>query len=301
MKAIKKILFPTDFSEIAGNALSVAGEIASKYGAELDLVSVVDPQIYAYAGYVSMLAPEDLLDGPRKAMDELQLPASCEGLTVQRDVIEGYIDEAVADYAKQNQSDLIVMSSHSRGMVARFFLGSVADRVMRSAPCPVLLLRGPDESKADAKHSLKEIKTILAPCDFSHASEQAFARACSLAKVYGANVHLVHALDIGSLKLIGVHFDELALEEASQRAQEHLGRIAAKAKSEGVELTLAVLQGDPSEALIDYAKRVQAQLCVMGNLRRGELGKIFLGSTTDSLARATHLPIWIEPVSEKTE
>lgn len=295
---ITKILFPTDFSDVAASALAAAGDIAKKFGAEVHLVSVVDPQIYAYAGYVSMLSNEEMLEGPRKRMEALELPANFEGLTVHREVIEGYVDEAVADYAKHNSVDLVVMSSHSRSKVARFFLGSVADRVMRSAPCPVLLLRGPDPAEQSPSFALDAVSTIVAPCDFSTASEEAYRRACMLAQPYGATVHLVHALDLGALSLLGVDFDEIALNTATERAKEHLQRVASTV--EGANVVQSVIEGDPSEVVIEYAKKVNADLCVMGNTRRSEMGKLFLGSVTDTVARSTHLPVWIEPV-ERSE
>jgi nucleotide-binding universal stress UspA family protein len=150
MIALKKILVATDFSEPATAALAYGRELARTFAAALDVVHVIgDVSTMAYGGgnYVAML-PELQRDVEQAARQQLTaLLADHEELnSTTRPVLLTSSATAVAivDYAVRERIDLIVTGTNGRGAVAHILLGSVSERVVRSAPCPVLTVRHPE-------------------------------------------------------------------------------------------------------------------------------------------------------------
>ena len=146
MIRLQRILAPTDFSEQGEVALRYAVEFAARFDAELHLLHVVQSQLY--------LSPDPtLLSGPvaemeeqwkkaaHKQLDELTLPVPLPN--VVRVVLEGPPVVEIGRYARENDCVLIVIGTHGRTGLAHVFLGSVAENVVRKAPCPVLTVRHP--------------------------------------------------------------------------------------------------------------------------------------------------------------
>lgn len=141
MIALKHILVPVDFSTHSQAALRYAAALAEAFGAQLHLVHVVQgPAAYARM-YVP---PEDwLLEqrvAARRELDELPV----ENATVTREVRTGSPLVEIIRYAKEADIDLIVMGTHGRSGLAHLLIGSVAENVVRQAPCPVLTVRDPE-------------------------------------------------------------------------------------------------------------------------------------------------------------
>ena len=141
----KRILCATDFSDTAEAAWDIACEMARLHRAELELVHVfVDLPLYSM-GEVPGPAVSQVWDEQRawvqKALDERVAAASTSGLTVRGLLKTGAPASALADTAAEEGSDLIVIGTHGRTGFNRLVIGSVAERVVRIAPCPVLTVK----------------------------------------------------------------------------------------------------------------------------------------------------------------
>jgi nucleotide-binding universal stress UspA family protein len=145
MFAPKHILVPVDFGETSARALQYAISIADRFGASLDLLHVVpNPYLDDPAGLYLPLPVtyvSDLVNEAKKRLNELAAPADGERLRARAVVNVGDPLRQLVDYAASESVDLIVMGTHGRSGVAHLFLGSVAERVVRTAPCPVLTVR----------------------------------------------------------------------------------------------------------------------------------------------------------------
>lgn len=146
MITIKKILVPTDFSEQGKTALMYAVAFADQFGAAVDLLHVMEPvPPGALLSYVSL---NDLKKGMKeeaeKNMDELNTEWADYAFPVKKMVIEGHPFVEIIKHAKESNADMIVMGTHGRGAIAHMLLGSVAEKVVRKAPCPVLTVRHPE-------------------------------------------------------------------------------------------------------------------------------------------------------------
>ena len=148
MERIKKILVPSDFSAHSGEALQFAADLARHYSASIDLIHVFDTLTYALPeGYVIPSADEldRMLKQCQVQLDEerrgaLELGAGA----VETAVLQGGSVPEIIQFAKEHGSDLIVMGTHGRTGFKHFLIGSVAERVVRTAPCAVLTVRGKD-------------------------------------------------------------------------------------------------------------------------------------------------------------
>lgn len=144
---IRRILHPTDFSRASGAAFSRAVAEARTNKASLLLVHVLAPVIpMAGEGYVSPSVYEQMSEASRtwgqRQMTRLLARARTARVRARGMLLEGVPHEQIVRAARRQRADLIVIGTHGRTGVARFFLGSVAARVTATAPCPVLTVRG---------------------------------------------------------------------------------------------------------------------------------------------------------------
>jgi len=147
MLPIRRILFPTDFSEYADHAWSYALTFAQEFGAEVHLLHVVAPPPRLAEAYAVNFDPEKMvkaLAGEANAsMDRTVEAAKSWGLIFRREVRVGVDFREIIDYVAKHGIDLIVMATHGRTGLAHALLGSVAEKVVRKSPCPVLTIKHP--------------------------------------------------------------------------------------------------------------------------------------------------------------
>ena len=142
---LRRILVPVDFSPHAGQALKYGAALSEKFGAELYLVHVFqDLAIYqteVVSGAPPILPPVEQLTASARGELERLVREKNLRVPVHAEVVEGSPVEEVVDYAREKDIDLIVLGTHGRGWLAHVLLGSVAEKVVRKAPCPVLTVR----------------------------------------------------------------------------------------------------------------------------------------------------------------
>ena len=142
---IRRILHPTDFSPASRAALKKAVELAKASRAELTIVHILSPVMPVPGdGYVSPKVYDDLIASShawaKKQLAKRVLSAKAAGVRAKGRLMEGVAHEQIVRAAKR--TDLVVMGTHGRSGLAKFFLGSVAGRVVSAAPRPVLTVRG---------------------------------------------------------------------------------------------------------------------------------------------------------------
>jgi nucleotide-binding universal stress UspA family protein len=149
MIALKNILVATDFGEAADRALAYGRELARTFDATLHVLNVADDVFVRLGGdaYVAVL-PElqkDVEQAAHRQLDELLIDNDPKPITIKKAVITSSATAAaIVQYATETAIDLIIVGTHGRGTVAHLLMGSVAERVVRTAPCPVLTVRHPE-------------------------------------------------------------------------------------------------------------------------------------------------------------
>jgi universal stress protein A len=152
------IVVPYDFSAHSAAALSAAMEFGHRLGADLHLIHVIQSPDYAFRVQAANAGPSliNMLDVRESAIEALNDAADRAKYVpgkIQAHVVEGEnIAEAIADSAAKLGADLIAIGTHGRTGLAHVFLGSVAERTLRFAPCPVLSVQSPEQSDSEQRH-----------------------------------------------------------------------------------------------------------------------------------------------------
>jgi nucleotide-binding universal stress UspA family protein len=150
MITLKKILVPTDFGEAADAALTYARALARSFEASIDVVYVAeDASARLFAGEIYVGVPptlqKDIEDAARRELDKRLIDNDPHPLAVRPVVLASNAPaQTIVQYAKEMDIDLIVMGTHGRGPMAHLLMGSVAERVVRLAGCPVMVVRHPE-------------------------------------------------------------------------------------------------------------------------------------------------------------
>jgi nucleotide-binding universal stress UspA family protein len=294
MLEIRRILCPTDFSDASRHALDHAIVIAGWYGSRISALHVGNPMIVLTPPVLFAEFPHDALPGEtnRQRWEE-QLrtwvsPAT--GAGIQTDVLvdEGYPAARILEHARSLPADLIVIGTHGQGGFERLVLGSVAEKVLRKASCPVLTVPPPTVST-----SRLPFKHLLCPVDFSDSSIAALRLAFSLAQESSANLTLLHVFEWPS--------DEASARRVLETSEFHRQWEAETRHQLEVlipddvrtwctpEPTLAF--GKAYQQILSVAVTTHVDLIVMGVRGRNALDLMLFGSTTQQVVRQASCPV----------
>ena len=142
---IHRILAPTDFSDLSKQGLKSALELAQSFGAKLVLIHVVEPPPYPVEGLIPSPLGATLLDDlERQASQELArmlVDTQWSAVDVERRVVVGIPYRKIVEVAEEEKADLLVVTTHGRTGLVHLVMGSVAEKIVRTAPCPVLTIR----------------------------------------------------------------------------------------------------------------------------------------------------------------
>jgi nucleotide-binding universal stress UspA family protein len=142
--SVSRILVPTDFSEPSIEALELAIELASRFSASVTLLHAQEMPTYVFPDAVMPVTPQVVAELEKSSKDELERIAGrvrAAGIPVNTKTVLGPNDGEICRFAEEMNADLIVMGTHGRTGLRHVLLGSVAEKVVRRAPCPVLTVR----------------------------------------------------------------------------------------------------------------------------------------------------------------
>ena len=263
---LKDIVFATDFSPTAANALSYAGDLAQRFHAALHVVNAVEPANYSLPPETWHAADEarNLETKRLRAFLQTELP----DIESEVQLWEGTVSQVLASAIDRDSADLVVLGTHGRTGIGKVLLGSSAEEILRNAPCPVLTI-GPH---AQPDHQLR-LSEILYATDFSPASLSGARYAIALAQEYGAKLTLLHVVE-------GRKTDELVHESDLIESSKRLLRTLVPQGALREEPQCEVKLGIPAEKILEVAQQTHAGLIVLGARRASGVP-----------GAASHLPI----------
>lgn len=278
---LKRILYPTDFSEAARSALPIASAIARRYGAEVYAANVRPRLPY------TMYSPEALcaLDNKREheareEMSKLVHARELEGVATSVVVETGDPAEELTRMVRDHDIDLAVLATHGKGLM-RLLMGSLAEELFRGLAIPVLTV-GPRLHPRFA--NLEGIKTILYPTDLSAESRAALPYVASLAAEYRARIVVLHV--IASSGALSASALELAARARGQMKRFFCGEIDPRCQVE-----LVVDFGDAPERILHAAREYHADLLAFGVQRAGEASTHFRNTVAYQVVLQADCPV----------
>ncbi|MDH3744444.1 MAG: universal stress protein [Acidobacteriota bacterium] len=289
---IRKILYPTDFSESARQALTHALFLAEKFGAELHLLNALilheddpnDPDKHFVEPHEIL---ERLFEISGSKLQSLIDADHSEILAVHEVTRRGYsAPEVILDYALEIDADLIAMGTHGRRGAARFFLGSVAESVVRHANCPVLTLKAHEKPPP-----IEAVEKILVPVDFSDAARQAVLHAREFATTYGARLQLLYVVEMTAYPYFYVPTRSEVWENRREQAMKALGELAEELLGRETPFETFVAEGRAGQEVARFAKTHESDLIVIASHGLGAIERLLLGSTTAEVVRSVDCPV----------
>jgi nucleotide-binding universal stress UspA family protein len=306
----KQILVPLDGSPFGEHSLPWAMKIAGRTGATVSLLHVYTPLATAYFDGGIMVDPT--LDNEIKGQMQGYLTSilgrvqsARPGLNVTGRVVEGVVAAEIVKEAGVTGANLVVLTTHGRGPLGRFWLGSVADALVHQLTCSALLVR--PAGKAVVLTDEPELRHILIPLDGTDMAEKILPPALALGKLTGADYTLTRMIRpvlpydtpvevsgfAASVRSVLDRVDELQ-GQLKREAQEYLDRVAARLRQEGHKVETKVdLDMQPAHAILQDVEEKAIDLVALETHGRKGLARMFLGSVADKVVRGARIPVLV--------
>jgi nucleotide-binding universal stress UspA family protein len=286
------LLVPLDGSVTAEQALPWALTLARRAKAALQVAAVHVPAAPLFSGN-NLVANVELdaiirdkersyLEGVVRRLVNL-IPAPVSSI-----LLEGPIANALHEQAQAIHADLIVMTTHGRGPLSRFWLGSVADKLIRQATLPVLVVR-PGEGPADFNET-PAVRRVLIPLDGTKEAEQILEPAIEFGTLMQAEYHLFLAVE--PLMSPDLYPGTVFLQQVQKHCHEYLEEAAERLRGRSLRVQTRVAFGRPAaHAILEEAGAQPGTLIALATHGRGGVARLLLGSVADKVLRGASVPV----------
>jgi nucleotide-binding universal stress UspA family protein len=294
-----RILIPLDGSKTAEKVLPYARFLAGSLNLPVELLAVVD--IVEMATHMSADRARYLdtmiEDSVRNSEQYLRgVAGTFPGANTKCTVEKGKAEQVIIETAAADKGTLITMATHGRSGINRWLLGSIAEKVLRGAPNPLLLVRATDEAKADLVATLK---SIVVPLDGSELAESVLPTVAELAKTLKLEVVLFRAYSIpysaysSAEGYYAVDYEEL-LKAMREEAVDYLEKKTEAVKKLGIDKVSCVAkEGFAADEIISLSRKPPDNLIAMCTHGRSGVKRWVLGSVTETVVRHSADPVLV--------
>lgn len=283
--SLKKILWTTDFSDEAQEALLYADAFRKAFKARLIALHVVpdfSPALYSTTYLIRGELAKRVASLKGEAQARLETLKKVKKTPFKIIVKEGTASKKIIETAEEEKADLIVMGRRGMSAIEKLFIGSVANQVLRTSHVPILVTK--------RKSGKPQFKKILVPTDFEDQEEVERDFAWKLAKGFGSELTLLHVVELHDYEFTPKVLDEMfkaVLKRLKQRKKREKEDIKVKE-----EVYRAI---NASIGIVDYAETHKFDLIVISTCVQSKLERFFLGSTTEKVISYSHVPIFAIP------
>jgi nucleotide-binding universal stress UspA family protein len=291
----KRIVCPVELSSTAHFGIKPAASLATRYGAELLLVNVAEAPPLC-TDIIPAVDITPLLQRRRSEilarLWELASKELSPSIAFTCLVRFGVPHREIARVCREKGADLVVLPTQSTSALKQWFLGTTADKIIRSAPCPVLSLPPQDPAAREFQP-----RKIIFATDFSDFSDQALPWALSISESYGAEllmVHVatVHEADPGNPRWSFPDLPGGFIESVEDSARQELAARVRRVSNDQIAVKTRMLRGiDPAVRIMECAKTERADLVVLATHGRTGFAHVLLGSTAERVVRFASCPV----------
>jgi nucleotide-binding universal stress UspA family protein len=293
MVDIRRILCPIDFSDVARHALEHASAIAKWYEADVAALHVMAPPIlplppvlFAEPPHATVASESDR----RAAQDRLYewlTPIRLLGIKTDLVVDRGNPASCILRTATSIRADLIAMGTHGLSGFERLVLGSVTEKVLRKATCPVLTVPPATSTAAKVPYT-----RLLCPVDFSSSSVAALRLALSMAEEADAALTVLHVVDWDTDAERSLAFDSADFHRrVGDEARARLDALVTDDARVWCKPSTRILEGKPYRQILKVAEDEAADLIIIGVRGRNPVDLALFGSTTNQVVRHASCPV----------
>ncbi|WP_298820763.1 universal stress protein [Chloroflexus sp.] len=283
------ILVPLDGSPVGEQALAAAARLARAVNATIHLVHVhypnsLTPIVIETLPIIDADLQSLAAEHERYYLNQIASSPTLAGISTVVTRLEGSVAESLAAHAEAIQANLIVMTTHGWSGFEHFWLGSVAEALLRLTHTPLWLMR-PGEP---AQRAAQPLRRILVPLDGSERSEQVLPHAQALAAIDEARLILVRIINRQSRR------SATAGADPRQEAEAYLSTVAARLEAQGVPTDIAVGSADqPARAVLSLSRELQVDAIALATRGQGGWQRLMVGSTADKVIRASPIPVLV--------
>lgn len=298
---LRRILVPIDFSPQSLKTLRYAKLLADRFGAKLHLVHVVNPSVFSARHLMLPWAAAET-ELARNAKKRLKNLATEHSLPPRPTVRTGAAADEISHVARATDADLIAIATRGYTGLKHAFLGSTTERVVREAPCPVLVVRDKesqsDRGGARKGRSAPQFRKILVPVDFSESSRLGLDYALRFAQPFRAHLVLFHSVFVQPYVLGGDYTARAVpnlLSMQQDYADDEMEKLRRWACQKGDEVETKVVAGSPVEQIGHYVSKENVDLIITSTHGQSGLRRVFTGSTAEHLVRHAPCPVLVIP------
>jgi nucleotide-binding universal stress UspA family protein len=274
---IKRIVVGTDISAMAARAETRAAMLARELGCEsLDVLHVVDRLALESLRHLAeplVDTEQHLMDSSRRQLAEVERRlADTHGIRVITMTLNvGRAHKEIARYAKLLKAGLVVLGAHSGGFVRELFVGSTVDKVLRTLPSPLLIVRREPQAP---------YQRILVGVDFSESSRRGLEMARDIAP--HASVTVLHAFEVPLESRLSLDPEKMQAyrAELSSRKSEEMLKLVSSLSNDSVSWTGVLEPGAPADVILEKAQALEADLIIIGKHGRGGWEDMLIGGVT---------------------
>lgn len=291
-----RLLLATDLSRWAEGAEVYACSLASSWNATLTAMSVLEFPPGMNPDYpVNRLYLGELMKRATRELAELKSRAANRGISMHTRIVNGIPSQEVLAAAAAEDTDLIVVGTRGKTGLEHVVLGSTAERIIRTAPCPVLAVRDERQHAGEAGGRPPDypvsLQRMLVPVDFSDCSLDALEYAVMVAQRAHASIRLLHVLEPVCYGLDFTLLHVAKREELRERISARLNELVSALTNAQLTADFRVCGGLPADSILEAAAVEPADLIVMGTHGRRGLSHTFWGSVAESVFRKSHCPV----------
>ena len=283
---INKILVPTDFSDPAKKAINQAIHFATTFNAEITLLHAR----VMYSDSIDTLPETKELALEQELLERLKGDTEkYSSLKIKHKVIRGFsVQSAILSYINTNEFDLVIIGTHGKSGIEHFLLGSVAEKIVRYAPYPVITV--PPNSIITAKYH-----KIVVPYDFSDHAQLALERASFFATISRCEFDILYVIEDRYNPLSDNFYSQSSYKEVvdvQDMLKTKLAKIISKLpNSSKLKYQISTKSGKAHKKIAEYVKEVDADLVIMATHGLVGIDRFILGSTTERVIRSINSQI----------